>query len=63
MPGSSLERTRDPNNARAYCSRAMAYRNLGNSSASLADFKEAMQRDPGVVLAHRDMMQVFNGLG
>ena len=23
---------------------------------------EAMQRDPAVVLAHRDMMQVFNGL-
>ena len=24
---------------------------------------ESMQRDPGVVLAHRDMMQVFAGLG
>lgn len=24
---------------------------------------ECMQRDPGVVLAHRDMMQVFGGLG
>jgi hypothetical protein len=24
---------------------------------------EAMQRDPAVVLAHRDMMEVFNGLG
>ncbi len=24
---------------------------------------EAMQRDPAVVLAHRDMMKVFNGLG
>jgi hypothetical protein len=24
---------------------------------------EAMQRDPGVVLAHRDMVQVFAGLG
>jgi hypothetical protein len=24
---------------------------------------EAMQRDPAVVLAHRDMMQVFAGLG
>jgi hypothetical protein len=23
---------------------------------------EALQRDPGVVLAHRDMMKVFNGL-
>jgi hypothetical protein len=26
-------------------------------------YYEAMQRDPGVVLAHRDMMQIFSELG
>lgn len=35
----------DPNNARAYCCRGIAYRNLGNSSKALADFQEAMEHD------------------
>ena len=34
-----------------------------NGSSFGRSYYEAMQRDPGVVLAHRDMMLVFNGLG
>ena len=42
-------------------------RELISPSEDGADFQkryyEAMQRDPAAVLAHRDMMKVFNGLG
>jgi hypothetical protein len=34
-----------------------------NGSGFRHSYFEAMQRDPAVVLAHRDMMQVFAGLG
>ena len=34
-----------------------------NGSGFQHSYFEAMQRDPAVVLAHRDMMQVFAGLG
>jgi len=34
-----------------------------NGSAFARSYFEAIQRDPGVVLAHGDMMRVFNGLG
>ena len=33
-----------------------------NGSVFGRSYFEAMQRDPGVVLAHRDMMRVFTGL-
>ncbi len=33
-----------------------------NGSAFARSYFEAMQRDPGVVLAHRDMMRVFSAL-
>jgi hypothetical protein len=33
-----------------------------NGSTFARSYWEAMQRDPSVVLAHRDMMQVFAGL-
>ncbi len=33
-----------------------------NGSGFARRYFEAMQRDPGVVLAHRDMMKVFTGL-
>lgn len=33
-----------------------------NGSAFARSYFEAMQRDPGVVLAHRDMMRVFAAL-
>ncbi len=34
-----------------------------NGSGFGRRYFEAIQRDPAVVLAHRDMMKVFNGLG
>ena len=49
----------DPNNARAYCCRAMAYRNLGNSSKALADFEEAIQRDPKDSSPFRERAQLY----
>ncbi len=34
-----------------------------NGQGFARSYYDAMQADPGVVLAHRDMMQVFAGLG
>ncbi len=49
----------DPNNARAYCCRAMAYRNLGNSSKALAEFEEAIARDSKDSSPFRERAQLY----